>query len=210
MEIVRLVKQHAPITGEQIAEMLGLSRPTIRSDLAVLMMLGYLDAKPKVGYFLGKAMERDDYGLQTIRNMKVKEAQSMPVIVRETTSVHDAVVALFLENVGSLIVADPDGSLLGVISRKDLLKVTLGNPGAASMPVSMAMTRQPNVITVSPEDSILEAGKKMIEHQIDSLPVVIQTIDENGRERVEVVGRITKTHMTEILIRTAMKPSNLL
>lgn len=55
MEIIDLVKKHAPITGERIAELLGISRPTIRSDLAVLVMLRYIDAKPKVGYFLGTA-----------------------------------------------------------------------------------------------------------------------------------------------------------
>lgn len=39
----RLVQRSAPITGEQIAER-SISRPTIRSDLSVLVMLGYLDA----------------------------------------------------------------------------------------------------------------------------------------------------------------------
>ncbi|MDB4866996.1 MAG: hypothetical protein JWR03_1329, partial [Cohnella sp.] len=37
IEIIGLVKRHAPVTGEQIAEHLGISRPTIRSDLSVLI-----------------------------------------------------------------------------------------------------------------------------------------------------------------------------
>lgn len=197
-EIVRLVKQHAPITGEQIAEMLGLSRPTIRSDLALLVMLGHLDAKPKVGYFPGRAEAADGPGMAAFAELKVKDVLSLPVIVRESTSVHDAVVTLFMENVGSLIVTDESGALAGVVSRKDLLKVTLGNPGAAQMPVGLVMTRHPNVVTATLDESVLEAGRKMIHHEVDSLPVVVRHPDDP--HNLEVVGRISKTTMTKLLV----------
>lgn len=206
MDIVKYVRKREPVTSEQIAEYLGLSRPTIRSDLALLVMLRYLDAKPKVGYFTGNVIAADQHVSRKLLELKVKDVQSMPVIVRETTSVSDAVVTLFLENVGSLIVADREGNLLGIISRKDLIKVTLGNPAAAQMPVSFVMTRKPNLIFVSPEDSVLDAGRKMIHHQIDSLPVIVSTIDERGHDKQEVVGRVTKTTMTELLIRLATEP----
>ncbi|MEF3307258.1 helix-turn-helix transcriptional regulator [Paenibacillus sp. GYB003] len=198
LEIVRLVRLHAPITGEQIAEMLQLSRPTIRSDLALLVMLGHLDAKPKVGYFPGQASTRDEPGAAGIAMMKVKDVQSLPVVIRESATVNDAVVTLFMENVGSLIVADDSGALAGVISRKDLLKVTLGNPGASAMPVGLVMTRHPNVVTVSPDDTVLDAGRKMIHHQVDGLPVVVRHPDDPAKW--EVVGRITKTTMTKLLV----------
>jgi len=197
-EIVRLVKLHAPITGEQIAEMLRLSRPTIRSDLALLVMLGALDAKPKVGYFPGQAAGRDGKSAADIAVMKVKDVQALPVIIRETATVNDAVVTLFMENVGSLIVADESGALVGVISRKDLLKVTLGNPGSSTMPVSLVMTRYPNVVTTTPDETVQEAGRKMILHQVDALPVVSRHPDDPGKW--EVVGRITKTTMTKLLV----------
>ncbi|PYI55259.1 histidine kinase [Paenibacillus flagellatus] len=198
MEIVRLVKQHAPITGEQIAETLRLSRPTIRSDLALLVMLGHLDAKPKVGYFPGQAAAQEDKGSAAFAEMKVKDVQALPVIIRETATVHDAVVTLFMENVGSLIVADESNALAGVISRKDLLKVTLGNPAASTMPVGLVMTRHPNVVVALPDETVLEAGRKMIHHQVDSLPVVVRHPDDSGKW--EVVGRITKTTMTKLLV----------
>ncbi|WP_202615227.1 CBS domain-containing protein, partial [Escherichia coli] len=106
-------------------------------------------------------------------NTKVKEVQALPVIVKENASVGDAVVSLFMENVGSLIVVDDQGCLSGIISRKDLLKFTFGNTNAATMPVSMVMTREPNVIHVLPDESVVDAAKKMINHQVDSLPVVV-------------------------------------
>lgn len=207
LHIVELVKQHAPITGEQIAEMLGLSRPTLRSDLALLVMLGLVDAKPKVGYFPGSAVSSGGEVSRKLNNMKVKEIQAMPVIIRESSSVHDAVITLFMENVGSLIVVDEDSCLTGVISRKDLLKFTLGNQNASSMPVSMVMTREPNVIHVLPEDTVIDAARKMMNHQVDSLPVVVRSKQEavlaQGKSRWEVVGRVTKTIMTQLLLELA-------
>ncbi|MDQ1911885.1 helix-turn-helix transcriptional regulator [Paenibacillus sp. GD4] len=201
MQIVELVKAHAPITGEQIAEMLGLSRPTLRSDLALLVMLGLIDAKPKVGYTAGTAVQPGTIVSRKLQEMKVKEVQAVPVIVKEHTSVHDAVVTLFMENVGNLIVADDEGCLTGVISRKDLLKFTLGNGNGGSMPVSMVMTREPNVVHVGPDESVIDAARKMIRHQVDSLPVVVPIQGALGtRPRLEIVGRVTKTIMTQILL----------
>ena len=50
-KIVEIVKDNGPITGEKIAEKLGLTRATLRPDLAILTMAGFLDARPRVGYF---------------------------------------------------------------------------------------------------------------------------------------------------------------
>lgn len=50
-EIINIVKAEQPISGEKIAQTLGLSRATLRNDLSILTMTGLLDAKPKVGYF---------------------------------------------------------------------------------------------------------------------------------------------------------------
>jgi CBS domain-containing protein len=198
------VKKHAPITGEHIAELLGVSRPTIRSDLAVLVMLGYIDAKPKVGYFLGKSAIQEGSPFANLDQIKVKDVMGIPAVLRETATVSDAVVALFLENVGSLIIVDANGSLAGIVSRKDLLKVTLGNAAASSMPISLVMTRHPNIVTVSSEDHVLDAARKLIYHQVDSLPVIKQIPNQEDSQQYEIVGRITKTTMTKLLLDVAM------
>ncbi|GFR38376.1 hypothetical protein PRECH8_16720 [Insulibacter thermoxylanivorax] len=194
-EIMEIVKQHEPITGDQIAEMIGVSRPTIRSDLAVLVMLGMLDAKPKVGYFLGTQMTTAAETLKQLHEKRVKDVMSRPVIVKESTTIQDAVITMFLEDVGNLVVAGENGELAGVVSRKDLLKFTLGNAAAPQMPVSMVMTRQPKVVTVSPEDPVLDAAAKMIHHQVDSLPV----IEESGA----IAGSISTETTTRLLLELA-------
>lgn len=200
VQIIDIVKKRAPITGEQIAESLHLSRPTIRSDLSVLVMLEYIDAKPKVGYFLGKKSSPGLGSGYLLQETKVKDIQSVPIIIRETTTIQDAVVTLFLQDVGTLIICDEDGKLAGVASRKDFLKVTLGNPSAASMPVSMVMTRQPKVVTVFPDETVLDAAHKMIFHEVDSLPVVVPCNVEGAGTKLDVVGRLTKTSIVKLLL----------
>ena len=50
-QIAEIVREKGPITGRQIAEMLSVTRAALRSDLAILVMSGMIDARPKVGYF---------------------------------------------------------------------------------------------------------------------------------------------------------------
>lgn len=198
LKVMEIVKKNAPITGEQIAEMLGVSRPTIRSDLSLLIMLGLLDAKPKVGYFLGTGVHSNAKSASKLSSLKVREVQAVPVIVLETSTVQDAVVTLFLENVGSLIVNDEQGVLAGIVSRKDLLKLAIGNPNAGNMLINMVMTRRSKIITVTPEDTVVDAAKKMIHYEVDSLPVITAGSDE---DLPEVVGRISKTTITQVLVQ---------
>jgi len=205
-EIVAIVKKHAPVTGEQIAENLGVSRPTIRSDLSVLVMLGIIDAKPKVGYFLGKAVSPESLIGSRLQRMKVHEIMGRPIIVRETGTVNDAVIQMFIEHAGLLIVTDEEGLLSGMLSSKDLLKVTIGNPGAATIPIGMAMTRLPRVLMVTPEDSVLDAAHIMLEHQISGLPVVMPRESTKEDRRYEVIGRITKTSILQVLLDVANEP----
>lgn len=204
LAIVDIVKKHAPITGEQIAESLGVSRPTLRSDLSVLVMLGIIDAKPKVGYFPGKALAPENAAASRLAAWKVRDIMGRPVVVRENDTVKDAVIQLFVENTGLLAVVDEAGALAGVASAKDLLKVTMGNPNAAAMPVSMVMTRLPRVVTVGPEDSVLEAARRMLEHQVSGLPVVRERTNAEGGNGREVIGRITKTHILQVLIEQSV------
>ena len=49
-KIIQIVKDNGPITGEHIADQLDLTRATLRPDLAILTMAGFLEARPRVGY----------------------------------------------------------------------------------------------------------------------------------------------------------------
>ncbi|MGD6872704.1 helix-turn-helix transcriptional regulator [Sutcliffiella horikoshii] len=195
--ILQIVKEQGPITGEAIADQLNLTRATLRPDLAILTMAGYLDARPRVGYFYtgktGSQLLSDK-----INKIQVNDHQSIPVVVHESVSVYDAICTMFLEDVGTLFVVDNFSIIVGVLSRKDLLRASIGKQELTSIPVNIIMTRMPNVTYCFKEDLIIDVAKKLIEKQIDALPVVKQT--EKG---YEVVGRITKTNITKVLVALA-------
>lgn len=125
----------------------------------------------------------------------MKDFQSIPVVIHENVSVYDAICTMFLEDVGTLFVVDDNAILVGVLSRKDLLRASIGKQELPSIPVHIIMTRMPNITLCRRDDFILDIAKMLIEKQIDALPVVKDT--EKG---YEVVGRITKTNMTKILV----------
>lgn len=88
--------------------------------------------------------------------------------------------------------------IVGVLSRKDLLRASIGKQELTSIPVNIIMTRMPNVTYCFKEDLIIDVAQKLIEKQIDALPVVKQT--DKG---YEVIGRITKTNITKVLVALA-------
>jgi len=193
-QILQIVKENGPITGEHIADRLNLTRATLRPDLAILTMSGFLEARPRVGYFFtGKT------GTQLLadklKKLQVKDFQSIPVVIHENVSVYDAICTMFLEDVGTLFVVDDHSILTGVLSRKDLLRASIGKQELPSIPVHIIMTRMPNITVCRKEDFIMDVAKHLIEKQIDALPVIKDT--DKG---FEVVGRITKTNMTKILV----------
>jgi DeoR family transcriptional regulator, catabolite repression regulator len=174
-----------------------LSRAALRPDLAILTMAGNLEARPRVGYFLNS--ETPDSGV--IRNQisqKVSDYKAHPIVIQKSASVYDAIVQLFLEDVGTLYVVDEDNHLTGVISRKDLLRASIGNRSPEELPVSIIMTRMPNVVTIQPDETLIEAARKMITYQIDSLPVVKASGVDIAT--YTVIGRITKTTITKAFL----------
>lgn len=197
MDILSIVKENGPITGEQIAVRLNLVRATIRPDLAILTMAGYLDARPRVGYFYaGKKPAKSI--TDSMNAMRVGDFQSMPVVVSESLSVYDAICHMFLEDVGTLFVVDQSSLLTGVLSRKDLLRATMGNQETDKVPVHIIMTRMPNITYCTKKDTLLKVAKRMMDKQIDSLPVIQET--DAG---LEVIGRITKTNITAAFLSLA-------
>nr|WP_285867932.1 helix-turn-helix transcriptional regulator [Mesobacillus maritimus] len=193
-QILEIVKENGPITGEQIADRLNLTRATLRPDLAILTMAGFLDARPRVGYFYtGKTGTQ--LLTESLTKIHVRDYQSIPVVISENVSVYDAIVTMFLEDVGTLFVSDHQGCLAGVLSRKDLLRASIGKQELSAIPVNIIMTRMPNITVCKKEDLLIEAAKKLIEKQIDALPIVKET--DLG---FEIVGRLTKTNITKAFV----------
>ena len=200
LKIIDIVKENEPITSESIASILNVTRATLRSDLAILTMTGILDARPKVGYFYTGISQINLLG-NDIKEKQVGDIMGMPVVVKKDVSLYDVIVEMFLSDVGSIFIIDDEENLCGVVSRKDLLKATIGSADINKMPVGMVMTRTPNVITTNKEDDVVLAAKKIIEHEVDSIPVV--EINEEDTNQIKVIGRLSKTNITKLFLEIA-------
>lgn len=193
LKIIQIVKEKAPITGDEIATSLGVSRATIRPDLAVLTMINILGARPNVGYFYTGRSELS-LVVDHIKELKIEDYMSVPFVMEETASVYDVIVGLFLEDVSSVFITN-NRNLTGVVSRKDLIRTTIGGMDIHNTPISLVMTRMPNLVTIGPLDTAFEGARLIDERGVDSIPVVEE---ENGI--LTVVGRFTKTNVNRMFV----------
>src|SRR5699024_5548948 len=123
------------------------------------------------------------------------DVQSVPILIKKDTSIYEAIVKMFLEDVGTLYAIDEENGLAGVISRKDLLRGTMGGNDIEKTPVSVIMTRKPGITRRYPNALLISAANQLIEEPSDSQPVVE---NQEGVERL--IGRITKTHIARVFV----------
>ena len=161
-------------------------------------MSGLLDSRSKVGYFYtGKNLL--SLFTEELNSMLVRDIQSVPVVLTKNAMAYDAVVTMFVEDVGSVFIVEGQGRLIGVVSRKDLLKASLG-PGddLAKIPVQMVMTPLTKLIVTEPGESVVMAARKIIDNEIDALPVV--KVSAGIERSYEIVGRLTKTNLARLIV----------
>ena len=199
--ILEIVKEREPITGEMIAEILKVTRAALRADLAILTMSGWLEAKPRVGYSYRGESDRDHL-IQLLNQYLVRDTMSTAVVCREDSSLKDAIVMLFMEDVGSIAVVDQNQFLVGIASRKDFLKSALGHYNLEQVPTSVIMTRMPNIVTAEPDETVVVAVSRIVEHEVDSLPVVHRVTSNRGEE-LKVIGRFSKTNLARLFLDLA-------
>ena len=200
-QIAQIVREEGPVTGSAIAEHLEVTRSALRSDLSVLTMLGVLDARPNVGYYY-VGLSKETQTAERLKSFLVSDVLSQAVVVSGETSLYDTIVTIFTEDVGTILVCD-DSYLVGVVSRKDLLRASMGQTDSHAMPISMIMTPVSKVITVEPSDTLVEAAQKMIDYEVDCLPVVVREDVEN-KKRLKVVGRVSKTTVTKVFLECSI------
>lgn len=197
-EIIEIVKHNEPISGDNIAKKLNLSKSTLRSDLAVLTMIGILDARPKVGYIYS-GLDFEPFVQEKLSTLVVEEIMAPPVSIKQDTTIANAITTLFMYDVGTLFVLDDKtDELAGVVSRKDLLRsLVMGNNQETA--IAVLMTRMPNIYVTYPEMSVLTAAKIISRREIDTLPVV----KEKGSK--EIIGKVSKTNLVNLLIEVGDK-----
>ncbi|MGX4713880.1 CBS domain-containing protein [Streptococcus cristatus] len=194
-QIVDIVKKEQPVSGEKISELMEISRATLRSDLSFLTLVGILKATPKVGYtYSGNDLETLFF-FDTFRK-KAEDIMVSPVLVPQETFIQDAVIRLFMYDADVLYVINEKKLLLGIVSRKDLLRAALSS-SIGTTPIAVCMTRMPHLRTCHKDMNILEVAALLQDFAIDSLPVV-----EKDNER-KILGTVTKTALLDYIIQEA-------
>lgn len=191
--IIDMLKATSPLTGEEIASQLGLSVPTIRIDLRLLTAVEVLAARPKVGYvYRGVGQAGVDY--DALYNQPISAIMQPAAVIKDNATLQEAISKLFLEDVGTLFVVDTNAQLVGLISRKDLLRASFNNSNPEAVLASVIMTRMPNIVTVTSDMTVKQVGQLLLKHKVDSLPVV----DSAAPQRV--TGKITKNRIFQHFI----------
>ncbi|VUW92465.1 Transcriptional repressor CcpN [Streptococcus constellatus] len=194
-EIVEIVKKDQPVSGEKISELLDVSRATLRSDLSFLTLVGILKASPKVGYTYAGSDLETLFFFDTFQK-KVEDVMTSPVLVAHDSFIQDAIITLFMYDADVLYVIDEEKQLLGILSRKDLLRAAL-NANIDVTPVAVCMTRMPHIKTCHKDLNILEAAALLQDFAIDSLPVVEE------QNEGHIIGTITKSALLNFIIQEA-------
>ena len=179
--ILMMLREKSLLSGDEIAQNLNVTKSALRTDFSILTGLKLITAKQNKGYIYNEYIIK-----------RVRDYMSPQNSINVKTSVYDAIIHLFNFDLGTLIVVENE-KLVGIISRKDLLKAALNKKNIEKTPVSMIMTRMPNIVHCFEDDNIMEAIEKLIKHEIDSLPVLRK---EKGK--LSLVGRFTKTNVTKL------------
>ena len=121
---------------------------------------------------------------------QVRDCMSMRLItVDASDSVYDAAEIMTENHVGCTVVMQND-DIAGIITKGDIIKnCLLTNQDPKKVRASSIMSTP--VVTVSPDDSLEQAAKKMSARNVSKLPVVD---DESGL----LVGMITSTDVMRI------------
>ena len=104
-----------------------------------------------------------------------------------------AAAELGQRRIGALVVTSADGSVVGIISERDVV-ASIANDGAASLNRPVADVMTVDVITCSPNDTMEQLMSAMTEQRIRHLPVV----DNGALVGIISIGDVVKGRVGEI------------
>jgi CBS domain-containing protein len=122
----------------------------------------------------------------------VKEKGGQVYSVAESATLKECAELLEKRKVGAMVILNEAGSLIGVISERDIVRnIAKSGAAALSATVGQAMTRQ--VLTARPRDTVESAMSRMTDRRIRHLPVL-----EGGRMiGVVSIGDLVKWRLAE-------------
>ncbi|MGC4112088.1 MAG: CBS domain-containing protein [Nocardioides sp.] len=127
---------------------------------------------------------------------EVRRLMMWPVATVETTATLSEVAeALAADEVGALCVTD-DGRLAGIVSERDVVMHLAANADPAHLCAGEIMSD--DLVTVSPDDTVLDAARQMQDAAVRHLPVV---------EDKRIAGIVSIRDLFSVLVGDADDPS---
>lgn len=126
--------------------------------------------------------------VETILKTKGVVVHTLP----ETDTLADAVALLNAHNIGAVVVTDSGGSIIGILSERDIVRQLGKNPtGALSLLVGQCMTR--GVVTCTRDTDIAEVMERMTHLRIRHMPVA----EAGGLVGIVSIGDVVKHKIEE-------------
>ena len=97
------------------------------------------------------------------------------ITVKDNEPLTNVIRLMNERNIGSMIVVNEEGRVVGVFTERDLLRLVANNVSLDSLTVGDVMTR--DVIVIEEDASLIKAVHIMAKHGIRHLPIV----DEDGK-----------------------------
>ncbi len=127
--------------------------------------------------------------------MQVVDLMTTDVItVSRETGIRDAARLMFRNRVSGLPVTSPDGSLVGIITEADFLRLEVERQeGSTDLGETVGDVMSDGVVTTGPDTEVYDAAKMMTFQDIKRLPVV----DEDSR----LLGIISRADIVSVFTR---------
>lgn len=136
------------------------------------------------------------------------------LVLPETLPAEMAARAMLEKNVGSVLISDRVGHIVGIVTDRDLGTEVLGLGICPDSPLYNVMSKE--VISISPEDSLEDAIDLMVANGIRRVPIIDRT--STGHERCtgivtmddlladKVLDKTTCAEIVQAQLRTAKVP----
>lgn len=113
----------------------------------------------------------------------VRDIMKSPVVTALPTATVSEVAQLMVEHgISSVVIVDDAGSLIGIVTKSDIVREVVARGLSRNSQVGMIMTRNPYYVTENA--SVREAAELMGSKNIGHLPVL--------NDRLKLVGMVSK------------------
>ncbi len=116
-------------------------------------------------------------------------------MIRPSASLALAITRFRAENIGALVVVDPNGTILGLVTEREVVH-GLAEDGVQLLERSVEEVMHRRPATCSPDDEIKDVMATMIERRVRHVPVVA----DGGLAGIVSLGDLVKNRLDEMAL----------